>query len=98
MSKRTTWEETKSNRPNTEARQRGYTDATEAITLGARVRNERERHGLTQAELAVRMETTQPAVARLEAGGVTPSLDTLRRVADALGLELIIDFHQPAQG
>ena len=27
---------------------------------------------------------------------VTPSLDTLHRVADALGLELIVNFRQPA--
>ena len=42
------------------------------------------------------MGTSQPSVARLEAGGVTPSLDTLHRVADALGLELVIDFRASA--
>lgn len=35
------------------------------------------------------MSTTQPSIARLEAGGVTPSIDTLQRAADALGLELV---------
>jgi transcriptional regulator with XRE-family HTH domain len=34
----------------------------------------------------------QPTVARLETGGVTPSLDTLQRAADAFGLELVVDF------
>lgn len=61
-----------------------------------RLRVERETLGLTQAELAGRMGTTQPTVARLEAGGVTPSLDTLHRAAEALGLEMVIDFRQPA--
>jgi transcriptional regulator with XRE-family HTH domain len=60
------------------------------------VRAERERLELTQAELAERMATTQPTVARLEAGGVTPSLDTLHRAAAGLGLELVVDFRQPA--
>jgi len=98
MSERSTWDKVKSKRPSTGARQRGYADATDAIVLGARVRSERERQGLTQTKPAVRMETTQPAVARLESGGVMPSLDTLRRAADALGLELIVDFREAAQG
>lgn len=45
-----------------------------------------------RADLADRMGTTQPTVARLEAGGVTPRLDTLQRAAEALGLELVVDF------
>ena len=50
---------------------------------------------MTQAELASRVGSTQPAVARLEAGGVTPSLATLRRIAGALGLELVVDLRRP---
>ncbi len=96
MSERTTWDELKSRRSNTEIRQRSYHDAQDAFAIGARVRTERERLGLTQAELAERMNASQPMIARLEAGGVTPSLETLHRAADALGLELIVDFRQPA--
>jgi transcriptional regulator with XRE-family HTH domain len=51
---------------------------------------------MTQAELARRMETSQPTIARLEAGGVTPSLDTLHRAANAFDLELVFNFHQSA--
>jgi transcriptional regulator with XRE-family HTH domain len=36
------------------------------------------------------MGSTQPAIARLEAGRVAPSLDTLDRAAAALGVELEI--------
>ncbi len=92
MTRSTGWEEAKAGRPESAERQRGYEQAKEAFELGGRVRAERERAGLTQAELAERMGTTQPTVARLEAGGVTPSLDTLRRAAEALGLELVVDF------
>ena len=45
---------------------------------------------LTQAELAQRLGTTQSAVARLEGGGVSPSLRTLRRYAEATGTRLIV--------
>lgn len=44
--------------------------------------------GLTQAEVADRMGTKTPAIARLEAGGGnkqhSPSLTTLRKYADAV--------------
>jgi ribosome-binding protein aMBF1 (putative translation factor) len=96
MSKRANWSERKNRRGDTEARRRGYQEAKDAFLLGARVRAERERLRLTQTELAEKMGTTQPTIARLEAGGVTPSLDTLHRAADALGLELVVDFRQQA--
>lgn len=41
----------------------------------------REKWGLSQRELAERLGTTQSAVARLEAGDVSPSLPTLDKVA-----------------
>jgi len=96
MTRRTTWDEAKGRRPDGEDRRWGYRQAKEALELGARVRAERERIGMTQAVLADRMGTTQPTIARLEAGGVTPSLDTLRRAAEALGLELVVDFRERA--
>lgn len=96
MSERASWEELKTQRADSRDRRRGYQEARDAFELGARVRAERERLGLTQSELAERMETTQPTIARLEAGGVTPSLDTLHRAANALGLELVVDFRQQA--
>lgn len=46
--------------------------------------------GLTQAEVAARIGTTQSAVARLESpvGRHAPSIATLRRYASALGYKL----------
>lgn len=41
--------------------------------------------GLSQQEVATRMGTTQPALARLERGEVDPKLSTLERYAAALG-------------
>lgn len=96
MSERVDWTDLKAERGDTGARRRGSQEAKDAFELGARLRAERERLGLTQTELAERMETTQPTIARLEADGVTPSLDTLHRAANALGLELIVDFREQA--
>jgi DNA-binding XRE family transcriptional regulator len=52
----------------------------------------RNRAGLTQMELARKMGTTRPAVARMEGGRVQPSLRTLQRLAQATGSMLAIRF------
>jgi transcriptional regulator with XRE-family HTH domain len=49
----------------------------------------RARSGLTQAEIARRMGTTQSAVARLETERL-PSLRTLKRYAEAVGMKLVV--------
>jgi transcriptional regulator with XRE-family HTH domain len=46
--------------------------------------------GLTQAELAQRMGTTQSAIARIEGGGSRPTLETLERLAAAVGKEFVV--------
>lgn len=46
--------------------------------------------GLTQAELAERMGTTQSVIARLEAGGTRPSMRTLEKLAAAVGHRLTV--------
>lgn len=52
----------------------------------------RDRAGLTQAQLAARMKTTQAAIARLESGRVLPSTRTLQKFAKATGTVLKISF------
>lgn len=47
---------------------------------------------LSQSELAVKIGTTQSAIARLESGRVSPSLATLRRYAAATGRQLKVGF------
>ena len=48
----------------------------------------RLRAGLTQAELARRTGTARSQISRYERGDVLPSLETLRRLIGACGLEL----------
>jgi transcriptional regulator with XRE-family HTH domain len=50
----------------------------------------RERHGLSQAQLAYRAGTSQQAVSRIEAGQSSPSIALLERLAAACGEELQI--------
>ena len=52
----------------------------------------RTRAGLSQEELAGRVGTSKSAIARLESGRHQPTVETLRRVAEALGTTLVIGF------
>ena len=54
--------------------------------LGTRIRELRLAAGLTQAELARRTGIHRPNIARVEAGRHTPSLETLARLAAAIGV------------
>jgi len=48
----------------------------------------RNKKKLSQKELAERMGTSQPAIARFERGNVSPTVDFLTKLAKALGAEL----------
>ncbi len=48
--------------------------------------------GLTQQELAERMSTSHSAISRIESGQHKTSVDTLRRLAEALGLRFVVGF------
>ncbi|MCA8927025.1 MAG: helix-turn-helix transcriptional regulator [Alphaproteobacteria bacterium] len=52
----------------------------------------RTRAGLTQEQLARRMDTTQSVIARLESGRTRPSTKTLEKLARATGTRLKISF------
>jgi len=92
--KRRSWEAIKRAKAASGQRRAGYQEAKAAFELAERVREARERLGITQAELASRISSTQPAIARLEGGGSTPSFETLRRIAAALGLELVVELRR----
>jgi ribosome-binding protein aMBF1 (putative translation factor) len=69
-----------------------YDALEEEFALAAAVAKARIRAGLSQAELARRMKTTQSTVARLESGRGRPSTRTLDRFAKATGHRLKITF------
>lgn len=74
-----------------------YDALEEEFALIAAVAKARLRSGLTQAQLAKRMKTTQSTVARLESGRGKPSTRTLQRFAKATGHRLKISF-EPVKG
>jgi transcriptional regulator with XRE-family HTH domain len=60
--------------------------------IADRVSERRQDLGLSQRELAELTGTTQSAIARLEAGGRPPRIDTLLRIADALDCDLSVEL------
>jgi transcriptional regulator with XRE-family HTH domain len=74
-----------------------YDALEEEFALIAEVAKARLRSGLSQAELAKRMNTTQSTIARLESGRGKPSTRTLSRFAKATGHRLKISF-EPVKG
>lgn len=56
------------------------------------MREARRRAGLSQAELAARLATTQSVIARWESGATSPSFDTVLRVVRACGLDLSLSL------
>jgi transcriptional regulator with XRE-family HTH domain len=64
-------------------------DAVKSANL---LREARLRAGLTQEALAQRVGTNRPQVARWEAGGMAPSLETLLDLIQACGFDLPLEL------
>ena len=60
------------------------------LEIGYQIARLRILQGLTQEELAERVGTRQPSIARLESGRSLPSLSFLEKVAEALDAEMEI--------
>ncbi len=85
------WDDIKKNKgePSTETRAAINQD----LDLGQLIYDMRTEAGLSQRELAERMETTQSVISRLEeGGGARNRIDTLARVATALDRHLVLSF------
>jgi transcriptional regulator with XRE-family HTH domain len=61
------------------------------VRAGELLRSVRQRHGLTQAQLAARARTSQAAISRIERRLVSPSVATLAELLDLMGEELALD-------
>lgn len=71
---------------------KAYAALEDEFALAGALIDARGRAGLSQAEVAKKMETSQPAIARLEGGRGNPSISTLRRYARVTGTRLRIAF------
>lgn len=65
--------------------------------IADQVAERRKDLGLSQADLAELVATTQSAIARLENGGRPPRIDTLLRIATALDCELLVELRPRAK-
>jgi HTH-type transcriptional regulator/antitoxin HipB len=74
----------------------GYEYARRRHEIGEVIRRIRKERGLTQTKLAQLADLTQATISRIEAGGVDPELDTLDRLSEVLGVELVIEFRDLA--
>lgn len=57
--------------------------------IGQKIASIRESKGITQAELAKKLKTTQSAIARIESGNQNISTDNLKKISEALGQNII---------
>ncbi|MBK8757287.1 MAG: UDP-N-acetylglucosamine 1-carboxyvinyltransferase [Actinomycetales bacterium] len=67
------------------------------VRIGALIRDARRHKGLTQAELAKSLATSQSAVARIEQGQQNLSLEMLARIGEALDSEFVSVGHSGPQ-
>jgi transcriptional regulator with XRE-family HTH domain len=90
MVKRPGWDDMKAQRPLTEEGRAAYEDDARISEFRARLYRLRTEAGVTQAELAGRMGTTESAIARMEGGGARPTLEALEKLAATVGAELVV--------
>jgi transcriptional regulator with XRE-family HTH domain len=88
----TSYEALARDRRDSEEYRQGYAEARRAFLIGQAVRERRLALGLSQVELATRAGMTQPALSRLEAGGVVPTIPLLERISLALDADLIVEI------
>jgi DNA-binding XRE family transcriptional regulator len=69
-----------------------YEALEEEFVLAGALIDARANSNLTQDQIAERMGTSRTAVVRLEGGKGNPSLNTLRRFAEATGTKLRVSF------
>jgi ribosome-binding protein aMBF1 (putative translation factor) len=86
------YEELARDRRGSEKYRQGYAEARRAFLIGQAVRERRLALGLSQVELAARAGMTQPALSRLEAGGVVPTIPLLERISMALDADLVVEI------
>jgi len=91
-SSHTSYEDLAASRRDSDDYRQGHAEAERAYLLGKAIRDRRLALGLSQAEVAMRAAMTQPALSRLEAGGVIPTIPLLDRISAALDADLIVEI------
>lgn len=61
-------------------------------SVGAAIREQRQKHGLTIAQVAEQAEVSRGMLSKIENGQTTAGMDTLARIARALGVSMSMLF------
>jgi HTH-type transcriptional regulator/antitoxin HipB len=72
----------------------GYAD----FKVGVLLRQAREKAGLTQEQVAERLETKKSAISRIENSAGSIRFSTLERYARAIGWQLALELRPPQKG
>lgn len=65
-----------------------YNDLDLEFSIVQQIIDKRIKSGMSQKELAVKMGTKQPSIARFESGYYNPTISFLKKVSEALGGKL----------
>jgi transcriptional regulator with XRE-family HTH domain len=77
---------------------RTASSAAASLVVGRAIREARDEVGVSQGELAARMRTSVQYISGLENGRGNPTVGQLSAVADALRVELHIEYRIPVIG
>lgn len=83
------WKKAKKQLLNNRELKKAYLSHDLAYSISKMIIDARIERNLTQKELAEKVGTLQPAIARIESGSSLPSLSFLQRIAHALNTELL---------
>ena len=70
----------------------GYESGYQEFLIGVLLREARQEAGVTQEELATAIRTKKSVISRLENQASDARVSTMRKVAQALGKELVIEL------
>jgi len=79
-------------RPAASARGAEPIEIDPQLAVAVALRWARQDAGLTQAQVASRLGVSQQQIAKLERPGANPSIATLRKVAEALGMRVHLEL------
>jgi len=71
---------------------KGYEEGYQAFKIGALLRQARKESGLTQEEIAARLNTKKSAISRMENHAEDIKLSTLEKFAAALGRKIEVSI------
>ena len=64
--------------------------------LGGRIRQTREQQGLSLTDLSIAVGSDKSALSKIEKGERVPNLETIGKLADGMGVPMILWFQEPA--